>query len=249
MIQLELQDVCKKYNKTTKALDSINLTIHTGEFVAVIGTSGAGKSTLFRCINQLIPVTAGSVLFQGKDVTKMTTKELRKVRSQMGMIFQSYNLVERLSVLENTMHGLLGHKNIIQGIFNLYTTEEKNRAYKILEKLQLTPYIDNKCNELSGGQKQRVGIARALLQNPKILLCDEPIASLDPASSTTIMNELATINKEMGITCLINLHQLEIAKKYANRIIGIKSGKIVFDGKSEDLTQKDINLIYDSKTA
>jgi phosphonate transport system ATP-binding protein len=248
MIQLELQEVSKKYNKATKALDSINLTIHTGEFVAVIGTSGAGKSTLFRCINQLISVTSGSVIFQGKDVTKMSAKELRKVRSQMGMIFQSYNLVERLSVRENTMHGLLGHKNTFQGIFNLYTTEEKKSAYKILEKLQLTPYIDNKCSELSGGQKQRVGIARALLQNPKILLCDEPIASLDPASSTTIMDELATINKEMGITCLVNLHQLEIARKYAHRIIGIKAGKIVFDGKSEALTQKDIDLIYDYKT-
>ena len=248
MIQLELLQVSKKYNKATKALDSVNLTINKGEFVAVIGTSGAGKSTLFRCINQLIPVTSGSVIFEGQDVTKLNTKELRKVRTQMGMIFQSYNLVERLSVIENTLHGLLGHKNTFQGIFNLYTPEEKNRAYKILEKLQLTPYINNKCSELSGGQKQRVGIARALLQNPKILLCDEPIASLDPASSTTIMDELATINKEMGITCLVNLHQLETAKKYAQRIIGIKAGKIVFDGNSDNLSQEDINLIYNSKT-
>lgn len=243
---LEFKNVSKVYNNTTKALDNMNFTVEEGEFVSIIGPSGAGKSTLLRCINRLIDASQGVILFDGQDVTHIRGKELRRVRTKTGMIFQHYNLVDRLSVVENVLHGTLGKKSTICGMIGHYTEEEKMRAFEILERLGLSDQAYKRCDELSGGQKQRVGIARAIMQQPKLILCDEPIASLDPKASKVIMDQLLDINMKMKITCIVNLHQVDVAMKYSERIIGVAKGQIVYDGPPEKLTQDMIHKIYQS---
>lgn len=246
---LEFKEVGKSYDKNTRALKHINFSVEQGEFISIIGPSGAGKSTLLRCVNRLVDTSEGSIILDGTDITKVKGKELRKVRTKTGMIFQHYNLVERLSVVENVLHGLLGKKNAISGMLGLYTEAEKKQAFSILYDLGLMDQAYKRCSELSGGQKQRVGIARAIMQQPKVILCDEPIASLDPKSSKVIMDHLAKINKMKNITCLVNLHQVDVALKYSDRIIGVSSGEIVYDGSPDDLTQEDIHRIYQSDTS
>ncbi len=246
MAILEMNQVSKVYGNTTKALSDINLTINEGEFVSIIGPSGAGKSTLLRSINRLVEVTTGSIMVDGSDVTKANKQELRKLRTKTGMIFQHYNLVERLSVMENVLHGRLGQKSALSGMAGVYREDEKQEAFEILNKLGLSEQAYKRCDELSGGQKQRVGIARALMQKPRLILCDEPIASLDPSSSKVIMDLLKDINQSMKITCLLNLHQVDVALNYSQRIIGITGGKILYDGPSEDLGQATIHRIYQS---
>jgi len=244
---LELQHVSKTYDNITKALQDISLTVEAGEFVSIIGPSGAGKSTLLRCINRLIDVTEGTIVFDGQDITQVKGKDLRKVRTKAGMIFQHYNLVNRLSVIENVLHGRLGYKSTFSGSIGHYTEAEKEQAFMIIEKLGLTEQAYKRCDELSGGQKQRVGIARALMQEPKLILCDEPIASLDPNSSKIIMDYLKDINQTMKITCLVNLHQVDVAMNYSERIIGITSGQKIFDGQAKELDKNIIHQIYQSK--
>ncbi|MGL5352017.1 MAG: phosphonate ABC transporter ATP-binding protein, partial [Clostridium sp.] len=209
--------------------------------------SGAGKSTLLRCINKMIDTTKGSITFDNITVENIKKDKLRELRTKIGMIFQHYNLVNRLSVVENVLHGRLGYKSTLEGVIGKYTEKEKEQAFSILEKLGLQDEAYKRCDQLSGGQKQRVGIARALIQNPKLILCDEPIASLDPSASKIIMDHLSNINKELGITCLVNLHQVDVAMKYSGRIIGINKGGIIFDGKPEDLTKDMIHEIYGSE--
>ena len=247
MSLLELQHVSKTYDNITKALQDISLTVEEGEFVSIIGPSGAGKSTLLRCINRLIDVTEGTIVFDGQDITQIRGKDLRKVRTKAGMIFQHYNLVNRLSVIENVLHGRLGYKSTFSGSIGHYTEAEKEQAFMIVEKLGLTEQAYKRCDELSGGQKQRVGIARALMQEPKLILCDEPIASLDPNSSKIIMDYLKVINQTMKITCLVNLHQVDVAMTYSERIIGITSGRKIFDGVAKELDKTIIHQIYQSK--
>ncbi len=247
MALLEFRNVNKVYNGETRALNDVNFTLKEGEFVSIIGSSGAGKSTLLRSINRLIDVNSGEIMFEGKDITKLDKHELRTVRTQVGMVFQHYNLVNRLSVLENVLHGKLGQKSNFHGVIGRYTEKEKKEAFEILELLGLSGQAYKRCDELSGGQKQRVGIARAIMQHPKLILCDEPIASLDPSSAKVIMDHLKEINKRMNITCLVNLHQVDVALNYSKRIIGVNSGQIVYDGSSEELTQKKIHKIYGSK--
>ncbi len=247
MSLLELQHVSKTYDNITKALQDISLTVEAGEFVSIIGPSGAGKSTLLRCINRLIDVTEGTIVFDGQDITQVKGKDLRKVRTKAGMIFQHYNLVNRLSVIENVLHGRLGYKSTFSGSIGHYTEAEKEQAFMIIEKLGLTEQAYKRCDELSGGQKQRVGIARALMQEPKLILCDEPIASLDPNSSKIIMDYLKDINQTMKITCLVNLHQVDVAMNYSERIIGITSGQKIFDGQAKELDKNIIHQIYQSK--
>jgi len=244
---LKVNDVSKDYKGGTKALKKINFSVKEGEFISIIGPSGAGKSTLLRCINRMIDTTEGKVIFNNIDVGMVKKKELRSLRTQIGMIFQHYNLVDRLSVIENVLHGRLGYKSTIAGVIGKYTEEEKIQAFKMLEKLGLEDQAYKRCDQLSGGQKQRVGIARALVQNPKLILCDEPIASLDPNASKIIMDHLKNINKEMGITCILNLHQVDVALKYSDRIIGINGGKTVFNGKPSDITKEQIHEIYGSE--
>lgn len=247
MALLELQQVSKTYDTITKALQDISLTVDKGEFVSIIGPSGAGKSTLLRCINRLIDVTEGTIVFDGRDITQVKGKDLRKVRTKAGMIFQHYNLVNRLSVIENVLHGRLGYKSTFSGSIGHYTEAEKEQAFRIIEKLGLTEQAYKRCDELSGGQKQRVGIARALMQEPKLILCDEPIASLDPNSSKIIMDYLKDINQTMKITCLVNLHQVDVAMNYSERIIGITSGRKIFDGEARSLDKDTIHRIYQSR--
>ena len=243
---LKVDNISKEYQGGTKALNNVSFNAGNGEFVSIIGPSGAGKSTLLRCINRMIDITEGNVIFDNLNINNLNKKELRKLRTQIGMIFQNYNLVERLSVIENVLHGRLGYKSTIDGVIGRYTEDEKKQAFNILEKLGLEKQAYKRCDQLSGGQKQRVGIARALIQNPKLVLCDEPIASLDPNSSKIIMDHLKMINKEMGITCILNLHQVDVAKKYSDRIIGINSGSKLFDGSPSELTTEKIHEIYGS---
>ncbi|MBR5319669.1 MAG: phosphonate ABC transporter ATP-binding protein [Peptococcaceae bacterium] len=243
---LEFKNVSKIYDNVTKALEDINFTVEEGEFISIIGPSGAGKSTLLRCINRLIDASQGEIIFDGQDITHVKGKELRSIRTKTGMIFQHYNLVDRLSVIENVLHGTLGKKSTISGMFGHYTEDEKTRAFKILKELGLGEFVYKRCDELSGGQKQRVGIARAIMQQPKLILCDEPIASLDPKASKVIMDQLVSINKNKKITCIVNLHQVDVALRYSTRIIGVASGKIVYDGLPENLNQETIHKIYQS---
>ncbi|MFD4816670.1 phosphonate ABC transporter ATP-binding protein [Peribacillus butanolivorans] len=243
---LEVKNVSKHFGNDTKALSNIDFSVKEGEFVSIIGPSGAGKSTLLRCINRMIDASSGDIIFDNDHVYELNKRELKKVRRKIGMIFQHYNLVNRLSVIENTLHGRLGYKSTLAGILGLYSEDEKLQAANILQILGLEDQLYKRSDELSGGQKQRVGIARALIQNPKLLLCDEPIASLDPNSSKVIMDHLRNICTSMGITVVVNLHQVDVALKYSDRIIGVNGGKIVFNGTSQNITSSDIHQIYGS---
>ena len=176
---LSIKNISKRYKNGIDALSDVSLDVEKGEFISIIGPSGSGKSTLLRSINKMIDVTSGSIYFENHDITNMKKKEIKNIRREMGMIFQNYNLVERLTAIENVLHGQLGYKSTFSSIFGLYSKEEKKEAFNLLEKVNMTKYAYQKCSELSGGQKQRIGIARAIMQNPKLLLCDEPIASLD----------------------------------------------------------------------
>ena len=241
---LSIKNVSKKYNNGTNALKNISFDVEKGEFISVIGPSGSGKSTLLRSINKMIDISQGSILFEDKNIENLKKTEIEIVRREIGMIFQSYNLVERLTVIENVLHGRLGYKSIIAGILGIYSEEEKKEAFSFLERVNMTKYAYQKCSELSGGQKQRVGIARAIMQKPKLLLCDEPIASLDPKTAENIMDYLKKIVTELKITCIVNLHQVDIAKKYSDRIIALNKGEKIFDDKVEKLTEKMVEFIY-----
>lgn len=243
---LESQHVSKVYNNTTKALDDLSFSVKEGEFLSIIGPSGAGKSTILRRINRLVDATDGKIIYDGKDIMHINKRQLRNVRTKTGMVFQHYNLVDRLSVMENVLHGRLGQKSTFSGMVGHYSESEKEQAFAILEELGLAEQAYKRCDALSGGQKQRVGIARAIMQQPKLILCDEPIASLDPKASKTIMDHLAQINQSMQITCIVNLHQVDVAMKYSQRILGIAAGKLVFDGTPSELTQEKIHEIYQS---
>ena len=192
----------------------------------------------------MVEIDEGKVIFDGQDVGSLNKKELRKMRTNIGMIFQHYNLVPRLSVIENVLHGRFGYKTTHEGILGKFTEDEKEQAFYLLKKLGIEEHAYKRCDQLSGGQQQRVGIARALIQDPKIVLCDEPIASLDPNASKVIMDYLKSITMELNITCIVNLHQVEIARDYSDRIIGLSKGGIVFDGPSYKLTTDSTDLIY-----
>ena len=221
-------------------MNDVSLEIEKGEIFGIIGFSGAGKSTLVRCINLLERPTSGKVFISDEELTAMSPAELRQHRKKIGMIFQHYNLVSRLTAIENVLHGRLGYKSAVKGSIGVYNEEEKQEAFDLLEKVGLSEFAYTRCDELSGGQKQRVGIARALI------LCDEPIASLDPKSSKVVMDYLRQVTKELDIACLVNLHQVEVAIDYSDRIIGVNSGNVVFSGNPDELTTNQINQIYQS---
>jgi phosphonate transport system ATP-binding protein len=241
---LEVKSLGKCYNGTIPALDAVSFSVGKGEFISVIGPSGAGKSTLLRCINRMTEVSSGEVHFNGAAVSTLKKRDLKKLRSKIGMIFQHYNLVERLTVIENVLHGLLGAKSTLAGALGRYSREEKSHAMEILWTLGLSDQVYQRCDRLSGGQKQRVGIARALIQNPLMILCDEPIASLDPSASKIIMDHLKKVSKDLQITVIANLHQVNVALNYADRVLGINQGKLVFDGGPEELSSDRISQIY-----
>lgn len=237
----------KKYYGNVKAVEDVTFSVNEGELVVIIGPSGAGKSTVLRCINRMIDATDGTITFEGQNVLKLKKeKELKLLRRRIGMIFQSFNLVYRLSVFQNVLHGRLGYMSEMDAIIGKYSEEDKKKALGILEKIGLQDMIYKRASELSGGQKQRVGIARALMQEPSLMLCDEPIASLDPSSSKIIMDQIHKMSKEQNIACLVNLHQVDIAKAYADRIIGIHKGRVVFDDTPDKLTDEMIEMIYEA---
>lgn len=248
MSLLELKNVTKYYNQEAPALADVSFSVEEGEFVSIIGPSGAGKSTLLRCINRMIEPSSGEITFDGVNTLNLHKNDLRKLRTKIGMIFQHYNLVDRLTVIENVLHGRLGYKSTLAGIMGQYSDEEKGQAIRIIEILGLSEQVYQRCDQLSGGQKQRVGIARALVQNPRLILCDEPIASLDPNASKIIMDHLRNICAKMKITVIVNLHQVQVALKYSDRIIGIKQGKVVFDASPNDLSNQQIYDIYGSES-
>lgn len=246
--QLEVRHVVKYYDRPTPALDNVSFSVRKGEFVAVIGPSGAGKSTLLRCINRMTEVSGGEVRVEGASVGQLDRKELKRLRSKIGMIFQHYNLVDRLTVIENVLHGRLGSKSTLAGALGRYSRDEKQQAMDVIAMLGLGEHVYQRCDRLSGGQKQRVGIGRALVQEPKMILCDEPIASLDPNASRVIMDHLKTFSRTMHITLIVNLHQVDVALKYSDRILGVNRGQLVFDGEPDELTPKRISEIYGTES-
>ena len=242
---LRVQNVSKTYeDNAVQALRYASFEVHEGELISVIGPSGSGKSTLLRCINRMIDVSEGSIQFLNYEVTCANKRQIKDIRRNIGMIFQHYNLVYRLNVLENVLHGRLGYYPTWKSTLGMYSQKDIEQAAKLLEMLGLGDKLYDKCCDLSGGQKQRVGIARALLQNPKIMLCDEPIASLDPQSSKVIMEHLKAITTNMRIPCIVNLHQVDVALHYSDRIIGMHQGSIVFNGKPQELGSDVIEKIY-----
>ncbi len=249
---LKISNLGKCYNgklsdKSSYALKDVDIEFSSGEFVVIIGPSGAGKSTFLRCLNRMIDPTCGSMCFQGNNVEKARGKKLRHIRSNIGMVFQNYNLIGRTNVIKNVLNGRLGKTPIWKSIFGFFTYEEKREALELLTQIGLKDQIYKRADELSGGQMQRVGICRALIQHPSLLLADEPIASLDPKSADIVMDKLYEMTKERGLTCIVNLHQVDYAKKYATRIVGIKDGKVVFDDVPEKLTDKITADIYSGK--
>lgn len=245
---LEAHDVSKEYVKGVKALSDINFSIDQGEIVSIIGPSGAGKSTLLRCINRMIDTTDGEMIFDGVNVGEIKRGQLKNLRREIGMVFQHSNLVDRLTVTENVLHGRLGYTSTLKGMFGIFSKEDQEEAAKIIEMLGLTPFANQRADQLSGGQQQRVGICRALIQRPKLILADEPIASLDPSSAKIIMDYFREINLKFGITVLLNLHQVDVALKYSDRIIGVNGGRIVFQGRPEEICSQIIYDIYGAES-
>lgn len=237
---LTVEHLTKSYDGKGKALHDVSLSLGRGEFVTVIGPSGAGKSTFLRCINRLIDASEGSIEFDGREITCMNKRQMREARRDIGMIFQHYNLVHRATAIENVLQGRLGYLSNFRGIFGLYSEEDKRSAFELLDKMGLAEFVYQRADQLSGGQQQRVGIARVLVQDPLLMLCDEPIASLDPKSSRVTMEMLRWVSDELGVACLVNLHQVDYAIEYSDRIVALKGGVKVFDGTPDELDAKTI---------
>lgn len=241
---LEITSLVKDYGTGRRALDSVSFTIRTPQLVGIIGSSGAGKSTLIRCINRLVEPTSGSVRLMGADIPSLSSRELRKMRRQIGMIFQEYNLVERLTVMQNVLTGRLGYVGFWTSVRYRYSEEDIRYAYALLERVGLAGFENRRADALSGGQRQRVGIARALMQRPKLLLLDEPTASLDPSTSRQIMQLAQGVIEEQHMPALINIHDVTLAKTFCDRIIGMRDGKLVFDAPPAELTHARLVDIY-----
>ncbi len=242
---IKFENVTKIYpGAATPALDNVNLTINDGDFVSIIGLSGAGKSTLLRCINKMHDIQEGKVLIDEQDISAAKGKELRVLRRNIGMIFQSFNLVKRSSVYKNVLGGRAGYHSFFEVLFGIYKEEEKRLAFDSLNKLGILDKAFVRADELSGGQQQRVALARALTQEPHIILADEPVASLDPITTISVMNDFKRINEDYKITIVANMHHVDLALKYSTRIIGINKGKIVFDGKPEEINDEILLKIY-----
>lgn len=244
MSEIVIDDVDKTFPNGFRALKDVNLKIEKGSFVVILGPSGAGKSTLLRIINGLECPSRGLVYI---DNDKVERKKLRQIRSRVGMIFQQFNLVTRLSVLLNVLTGRLAHSSSIKSFFYLFSYNDIKIAREVLFRVGLIEKAWERADKLSGGQQQRVGIARALAQKPRVILADEPVASLDPITAEEIMTLLREICERDHITMIVTLHQVELAKKYADRIIGMNSGRIVFDGRPENLDQKIVRIIYSNE--
>jgi len=241
---LTVNNVVKEYVAGTQVLKGISFEVSGRSTVAIIGPSGTGKSTLLRCINRLIEPTGGEILIAGRDITKLSGRELRQARHYIGMVFQEFNLVERLSVIENVLCGRLGFTSVWRAWLRKYHQEDIDRAFELIEKVGLGDFATARADSLSGGQRQRVGIARAVMQNPDIIMADEPTSSLDPKTSVEIMELLNEFSADQDIPLLINIHDVNLAKRFADRIIGMSEGHVVFDGKPEELKDEHLKAIY-----
>ncbi|MEH6361369.1 MAG: phosphonate ABC transporter ATP-binding protein [Amylibacter sp.] len=241
---LELRGLTKSYGAGELALNDVTLSIPKGQVLALIGPSGAGKSTLIRCINRLVEPTSGTVLLNGQDVTALPVGKLREVRRQMGMIFQEYALVERLTVMENVMSGRLGYVGFWRSFFRKFGKEAEDAAFALLEHVGMEGREDRRADALSGGQRQRVGIARALIQNPNLLLVDEPTASLDPKTARQVMRLISELCVERDLAAIINIHDVALAQQFVERVIGLKAGAIIYDGPADGLTPEVLTTIY-----
>ena len=239
-----VQHLSKVYPNGFRALDDINVEIKKGEFVAIIGSSGAGKSTFIRSINRLVQPSTGSVIINGVNTTSSRGSDLRHLRLDVAMIFQQFNLVKRLSVLRNVLMGRLGYKNGLGSFYPVFTKADVDLALNSLQRLGIAEKAYVRADRLSGGQQQRVAIARALAQQPGVMLADEPVASLDPETSLVVLDILKRINREDGITTLVNLHQLDLAQHYADRVVGFKAGRMIFDGRPDEVTREVYERVY-----
>ncbi|WP_430603224.1 phosphonate ABC transporter, ATP-binding protein [Enterococcus sp. DIV0724b] len=242
MIQFE--NVTKTYNNGVKGLKNINLTINDGEFVSVIGLSGAGKSTLLRSINRLNEISEGNIIIDGASITKANKRDLRRIRRNIGMIFQHFNLVKKSSVQKNVISGRLGYYSTIKSIFGIFSKDDYALVNDALGRVGLADKLHSRSDELSGGQQQRVSIARTLVQQASIILADEPVASLDPITTQKIMKDLKKINQELNHTVVINLHSVDLAREFSSRIIGLRDGEVVFDGTAAEATDEVLTSIY-----
>jgi phosphonate transport system ATP-binding protein len=242
---LTIKNLVVRYPKTDEnAIDDVTLTLKKGEFVCVLGKSGAGKSTFIRSINRLHQPTIGEIHWDGTDLTKLSEAKMRRVRSDMVMIFQHYNLIPRMTVYQNTLTGAFGKREPYKNLFGIFSEQEKQRGYLALEEVGLERHAHKRVEALSGGQKQRVGIARALLQDPKLLLGDEPVASLDPSTSRRIFQLLKRIHRERELLSIINVHDVNLAKEFATRIIAFREGKLIFDGIPDEVDDRMFAEIY-----
>ena len=245
---ITFSDVTKIYPNGTVGLKDVNLSIADGEFVAVIGLSGAGKSTLIRAINRMHPISSGSLTVNGTDVMKLSGKELRKLRRGIGMIFQSFNLVTRTTVIRNVLTAFVPDLPLLRRIMGIFPKSAKLKALEALDKVGILEKAYSRVDQLSGGQQQRVALARTLAQNPSIILADEPVAALDPVTAKAVMDDFRNINRNMGITVIINIHHVELALEYCDRVIGVRSGSIVFDGPAALVNESVLASIYGDKS-
>ena len=241
---LSVERLVKQYPTGDTALRGVDLEVPAGQVMALIGPSGAGKSTLIRCVNRLVEPTSGRVLLEGEDVTALGAAALRRARRRMGMIFQEFALVERLSVMENVLSGRLGYVGFWRSWFRRFPPADVEEAFRLLDRVELAESCDKRADALSGGQRQRVGIARALLQNPRILLVDEPTASLDPKTSRQIMRLICELCRERGLAAIINMHDVALARLFVERVVGLRQGAIVYDGPPDGLTPEVLTTIY-----
>jgi phosphonate transport system ATP-binding protein len=241
---LSVRNLTKVYEGGVRAVDNVSFDVPNGQFLAVIGLSGSGKSTLLRCINRLIDPTAGQILWNGTDIAALHEEDLRLVRRRIGMVFQHFNLVNRTSVLTNVLAGRLGYINPFWSTLNRFPKEDIEKARHQLERVGIADKAANRADELSGGQQQRVGIARALMQDPELILADEPVASLDPVLAHSIMQYLELINKEDGVTVLCSLHFLDLVHRYADRVIALNLGRLVYDGPPKGIDDEKFKEIY-----
>jgi phosphonate transport system ATP-binding protein len=241
---LAIRRLTKEYVPGKPVLRGIDLEFAARGITAVIGPSGTGKSTLIRCINRLVEPTSGEILFESQNITSLARAELRAVRRRIGMVFQEYNLVERLTVMENLLCGRLGYVSPLKAWLRRYPQRDIERAFDLLETVGLAAHAQARADSLSGGQRQRVGIARAMMQEPRLLLADEPTSSLDPKTSVEIMGLMQTLSASHGFPVIINIHNVELAKRFADRIVGMTGGRVVFDGTPDAITEQHLKMIY-----
>ncbi|MDF2590959.1 MAG: phnC [Clostridia bacterium] len=241
---IEFKNVTKVYPNGTVGLKNVSVKINEGEFIVIVGLSGAGKSTFLRCINRLHDISEGDITVNGKSVTSAKGKDLRHIRRSIGMVFQNFNLVTRSSVLRNVLSGRVGYHSTIRTLIGAFPKEDIELAFKALDRVNINEKAYSRADELSGGQQQRVSIARALAQEAKIILADEPVASLDPVTTVQVMDDLKRINEELGITTIVNLHHIDLTRQYAKRILGFRAGELVYDGPIESATDEIFAEIY-----